>query len=257
MKWTRGPFKQEGKAKSLYEVTGHPSLVWMEFKDDLTAFNGKKKSYFNGKGQINRDFSSLAFRFLEKEGIKSHWHLDVGGQGMICKSLTITPLEVVVRNRLTGRTARKFQITEGTLPSQPLVEFYYKKDSLGDPFISKDQALAFGFISQQRDIDFLKEQALRINQKMQVFFDSVGLELIDFKVEFGKLNLCDLERGKGANAIEPFILADEFSCDTCRLWDKKTGKKQDKDLFRLDLGGVETAYRKTLQALSKEWGSRL
>ena len=170
MKWTKGPFKQEGKGKSLYAVLNHPSLIWMEFKDDLTAFNGRKKSSFKGKGQINRDFSSLAFRFLRKEGMKSHWQADVGEQGMICQSVKVTPLEVVVRNRLTGRTARKFQITEGTLLSKPLVEFYYKKDSLGDPFISEDQALAFGFNLPTKGYRFFKSTSSADKPKNAVFF---------------------------------------------------------------------------------------
>ena len=240
MKWVKGAFLQDGKGKSLYKVVGHPSLVWMEFKDDLTAFNGRKKSSFKGKGQINRDLSSLIFRFLYPLGIKNHWVADVGERGMICQSLKMAPLEFVVRNRLTGQTVRKFSLQEGQALSQPLVELYYKNDGLGDPFISSEQALAFGFIAQEEDLMDLKKQALWVNQKLKTFFDSVGLELIDFKLEFGKTH---------NKAKASYILGDEFSCDTCRLWDKKTGEKQDKDRFRLGLGGVDIAYKTVLKSL--------
>ena len=154
-------FSARGKAKSVYTVKDHPELVWMEFKDNLTAFNGKKKSSFKGKGGVNRDISSLVFRFLEKEGIKNHWVADIDDTGMVCQKIKVLPLEVVVRNRLAGSTARKFQISEGSALSEPLVEFYYKKDELGDPFISSDQAIAFGFVSTKREIEFLKRRLCR------------------------------------------------------------------------------------------------
>ena len=242
MKWIKGDFLSEGKGKSIYGVKDHPHLIWMEFKDNLTAFNGKKKSSFKGKGTLNRDTSSLVFRFLKKEEIKTHWVSDVDKSGMICQGLQIIPLEVVVRNRLAGSTARKFQFPEGQVLSEPLVEFYYKNDSLGDPFVSTDQAVLFNFVAERKEMDILKEQALRVNQKLKFFFDSAGIELIDFKLEFGTLKK------------KVFVLADEISCDSCRLWDKQTGEKMDKDRFRLDLGGVEESYKKVCDYLQRKMG---
>ena len=259
MDWKKGAFLSEGKGKKLYTVQGHPSLIWLEFKDELTAFNGQKKSFFKGKGQINRDFSSLVFRFLKKENINTHWEADVGERGMIVRHLKIIPLEVVVRNRLTGSTARKFQLAEGTPFSKPLLELYYKNDQLQDPFISTEQALAFGFVSTEQDIKLLKEQALLVNKKMKMFFDTAGLELIDFKLELGKRlsGVQDLGIKRKPKKNNLFVLGDEFSCDTCRLWDKKTGEKQDKDRFRLDLGGVDKAYKKVYKSLKQKWVGKI
>ena len=241
----KGAFLQEGKGKTLYEVKADPSLVWLEFKDSLTAFNGKKKSAFKGKGALNRDTSSLIFRFLTEEGVANHWVKDVGSFGMICRRLEILPLEVVLRNRLAGSTARRFQFPEGRALSAPLVEFYYKKDALGDPFISTEQALAFGFVTGWSEINVLKKRALLVNQKLKAFFDSAGLELIDFKLEFGKL------AGR-----KELLLADEISCDSCRLWDKTTGEKRDKDRFRQDLGKVEESYKIVRDLLLKSKGAK-
>ncbi len=251
MKWIKGDFLHAGKAKDVYAVKNHSELVWMEFKDNLTAFNGKKKSSFKGKGQVNRDISSLVFRFLKKEKINNHWVADINDTGMICQKIKVVPLEVVVRNRLAGSTAKKFQISEGQSLSKSLVEFYYKKDELGDPFISSEQAIAFGFVSTKSEIEFLKEKALQVNEKLKYFFDAIGLELIDFKLEFGKGE--DLKNQGNKPDEEGFLLGDEISCDSCRLWDKKTGEKKDKDRFRLDLGGVEESYRKVLECLEQKW----
>ncbi len=272
MEWTKGAFISEGKGKKLYAVQGQAGLIWLEFKDELTAFNGQKKSFFEGKGKINRDFSSLVFRFLTKENIKTHWVADVGERGMIARCLKIVPLEVVVRNRLTGSTARKFRIAEGKSFSKPLLELYYKNDELKDPFISTEQALAFGFVSTEKDIEMLKEKALLVNEKMKMFFEGTGLELIDFKLELGRPpnKTQDPDTKSRESTTETaeenrphqeqhdlFVLGDEFSCDTCRLWDKKTGEKQDKDRFRLDLGGVDTAYKKVYESLSQKWKGKI
>ena len=254
MNWIKADFLHKGKGKSVYAIQDHPSLVWMEFKDDLTAFNGQKRSSFKGKGFLNRDMSSLIFRFLKKEKIANHWVADIENTGMVCRKLDILPLEVVVRNRLAGSTARKFKFSEGQPLSAPLVEFYYKKDELGDPFISSEQALAFGFVSEWKEIEFLKMQALLVNSKLRLFFDSVGLELIDFKLEFGKW--CQKAKKTGVhsdqeilNQKNTFLLGDEISCDSCRLWDKRTGDRMDKDRFRLDLGDVEESYKKVCDLL--------
>ena len=316
MEWTKGSFLHAGKGKSLYAVQGAPDMVWMEFTDNLTAFNGKKKSSFKGKGALNRDISSCVFRFLAQEGVLSHWVADVGDTAMICRRVEILPLEVVVRNRLAGSTAQKFKMPEGRVLPAPLLEFYYKSDDLGDPFISAEQALAFGFVSQKEDLNILKELALKINQKLKTFFAEVGIELVDFKMEFGKsvgtpgtvgaqgadssfpqANLKTHTRlqvsrkresvqvtgaGAGAHGADGrsstdddrayvpvsahgaggrlsrtkkgesvLLLGDEISCDSCRLWDKRTGEKWDKDRFRLNLGGVEPAYRKVRDLLVK------
>ena len=182
--------------------------------------------------------------------------MDVGETGMICQRLEIAPLEVVVRNRLAGSTARKFQFSEGQTLSEPLVEFYYKKDELGDPFISSEQAVIFGFVSNWQEVETLKAKALQINEKLKYFFDAVGLELIDFKLEFGK-------KKSGTQSLSItveeyiFLLGDEISCDSCRLWDKETGEKRDKDRFRLDLGEVEKSYKKVHKDLIQKWRSKL
>ena len=252
MKWMKGNFLHEGKGKSVYAVKERPDSVWLEFKDKLTAFNGKKTSSFGQKGLLNRDTSSLAFRFLEKEEIKSHWVADIGETGMICRRLEILPLEVVVRNRLAGSTARRFQFPEGQALSEPLVEFYYKKDELGDPFVSSEQAVVFGFVSNRREVELLKKKALEINKKLEYFFGAVGLELIDFKLEFGKKKDSETE-----NQESVFLLGDEISCDSCRLWDRETGEKRDKDRFRLDLGGVEESYKKVHKDLISRWEKEL
>lgn len=255
MKWEKGDFLHAGKAKDVYTVKNHPDLVWMEFKDNLTAFNGKKKSSFKGKGQVNRDVSALVFQFLKKERINNHWVANVNDTGMVCQKLKVLPLEVVVRNRLAGSTAKKLRFSEGHALSKPLVEFYYKKDELGDPFISSEQAIAFGFVSTKEEIEFLKEKALQVNEKLKYFFDEIGLELIDFKLEFGKRE--GLKSQEDMSDVDGFLLGDEISCDSCRLWDKKTGEKMDKDRFRLDLGKVEESYKKVLECLEQKWTQEL
>ena len=256
MKWIKGGFLHKGKAKSVYSVKGRPDLVWLDFNDNLTAFNGKKTSSFKDKGALNRDTSSLVFRFLKEGKVENHWVADIKETGMICQKLSVVPLEVVVRNRLAGSTAKKFQFSEGQILSETLVEFYYKKDELGDPFVSSEQAVTFGFVSNWQEVEILKSKALQINKKLKYFFDVVGLELIDFKLEFGKKNKeeQDLSFTKDEHI---FLLGDEISCDSCRLWDKKTGERRDKDRFRLDLGGVEESYRKVHDKLMQKWGKKL
>ncbi len=244
-RWIKDAFLQAGKGKTLYTVKGEKSAIWMTFKDDLTAFNGKKKSSFKGKGTCNRDVSSLAFRYLQKEGgIATHWLADKDPSDMVCTALQMLALEVVVRNRLAGSTAKKFALSDGTALTKPLVELYYKKDELGDPFISVDQALALGIVSSPEVLDSIKAQALRVNTKLKVFFDRAGLELVDFKLEFGVLN-------------DTLVLGDEISCDSCRLWHKVSGKRMDKDRFRLNLGGVAIAYQEVSQILKQTWSKEL
>ena len=235
----------EGKGKVVYPLENQPDKVVMVFKDDLTAFNGEKKSSFSGKGICNRNISSLVFRYLKKQNILNHWVKDESDNEMICHRLKIIPLEVVVRNRLAGSTAQKFNIPEGINLKKPLVEFYYKNDQLKDPFISEEQILLLFDFTNKEELQYLREQALIVNQKLKVFFDAVDLELIDFKLEFGKDNEGQL------------ILGDEFSPDSCRLWEKGTEEKRDKDRFRRDLGQVEESYKKVQDLLINKWSKEL
>jgi phosphoribosylaminoimidazole-succinocarboxamide synthase len=225
----------EGKAKKVFK-TPDPQVLRIEFKDSLTAFNAQKKGSFAGKGALNRDIASFLFQNLNKQGIPSHWLSDLQANEMNVRSVQIIPLEVVVRNRLAGSTAKKLGLEEGTSIEQALVEFYYKKDELNDPFVSDDQVLMMK-IAKPSEIQSLKQKALQVNQVLVPLFHKVGLELIDFKLEFGKANDGQI------------LLADEITPDCCRLWEIGTGKKFDKDLFRRDLGGIEEAYAEVLRRL--------
>jgi phosphoribosylaminoimidazole-succinocarboxamide synthase len=227
----------EGKAKKLYEVEGHPELVYQEFKNSLTAFNGVKKSELDEKGALNRDISSLILKYLQKKGINNHHVQDVDKDGMITRKVKIIPLEVVVRNVIAGSLAKKFNMAEGAVLEKPIVDLHHKDDATGDPFISDDQAVWVLKAATQQEILRLKELALTINGYLKVFFEKAGLKLIDFKLEFGKLPNGEI------------ILADEISPDTCRLWDLKTGEKRDKDRFRRDLGDVIENYKIVLDAI--------
>jgi len=242
MEKVKGELLYEGKAKRMYAVPGHPGEVWVEFKDSLTAFNAQKKSSFGGKGAINARITHWLYERLNAKGIPTHLLAVVSDHEMICRKLKIIPLEVVTRNRLAGFTAKKLGFTEGTTMPQPLVEFYYKDDALNDPFISDDQALLMKAVEGQEQLNQLKRMALQINSVLRTEFAEAGLELIDFKLEFGRD-----DRGQ-------FFLADEISPDTCRLWDMKTGEKMDKDRFRRDLGGVEEAYAEVANRLQKSLG---
>lgn len=232
----------EGKAKILYDVVGQKEEVWVEFKDSLTAFNAQKVSSFSGKGELNAKITSNIYKRLMDAGIETHWIEDVDSKNMICRKVRIAPLEVVVRNRLAGSTAKRLGFQEGHKISAPLVEFYYKDDGLGDPFVSDDQALLLGAVQNASELEQLKKQARAIDEVLIRIFAEAGLELIDFKLEFGR-------DGEGK-----FILADEISPDTCRLWDQKTGEKLDKDRFRRDLGNVAEAYHEVWERLSGERG---
>ena len=252
MKYLKGPFLHAGKAKDVYDVEECPDLVWVEYKDNLTAFNGKKNSSFQGKGGVNRDISSLVFRFLKTKDVKNHWVADITKNTMVCKKLEILPIEVVVRNRLAGSTAQRFKFPEGYLLSEALVELYYKKDELGDPFMSSEQAVLFGFVSEWEEMEYLKQAALEVNYHLKYFFNEVGVELIDFKLEFGK------SEGKKNGVVgSDILLGDEISCDSCRLWDKKTGEKMDKDRFRLDLGSIDQYYKEVYGRLKGRWEKEL
>lgn len=238
MNLKKGNLLYEGKAKQIFEVQGATDQVWVSYKDSLTAFNALKKGNFEQKGAINREISSLIFRFLEKKGIASHWISDVSPIEMIVKKVEIIPLEVVVRNILAGSTAKKLGIEEGKVLEKPLVEFYLKEDALADPFLSDDQALMLK-VATENELRELKTKALQINQALQNLWAQAGITLVDFKVEFGKTKAGEI------------ILADEISPDCCRLWDLQTHEKLDKDRFRRDLGNIKESYEQVLNRLKK------
>lgn len=243
--YRRGALIYEGKAKRLYEVEGSPQWVVQEFKDSLTAFNALKKGSFENKGRLNRDITALVFKFLESRGVPTHRVAEIGTNDMVTEKLTMLKVEVVVRNVLAGSTAKKFGIEEGTPLEKPLVEFYYKDDALADPFISDEQALMMKVVKTQGELDELKALALKVNQGLIEFFAAVGLRLIDFKLEFGR------------NASGKTVLADEITPDSCRLWDKDTGERMDKDRFRRDLGNVKESYEQVYERLKNHWEKKV
>jgi phosphoribosylaminoimidazole-succinocarboxamide synthase len=242
--YKRGDLFYEGKAKNLYQVLDHPELVWQEFRNSLTAFNAQKKGEFAGKGSINRDITSIIFRYLGRY-LKTHWIKDIGETDMLTQRLSMLKLEVVIRNVLAGSTAKKLGLDEGTALAQPLVEFYYKDDALADPFVSDDQALLLKTVKNQGELDELKRLGLLVNHHLAEIFSQIGIQLIDFKIEFGQD-----EKGE-------IFLADEISPDSCRLWDQKTKEKLDKDRFRRDLGNVQESYELVRNKIIEHWGSKV
>jgi len=231
-----GDMIYEGKAKRVYSLPADADKVFLEFKDSLTAFNALKKGSFEQKGSINRDIAALIFEYLSKRGVPSHYFKSEGADGMIVQKVTIIPFEVVVRNVLAGSTAKKLGIQEGKVLKKPLVEFYFKNDELADPFVSDDQILMMELATSDQ-IQKMKSLALSINQHLRELFQTVQIDLIDFKIEFG------------VNSKNEMILADEITPDCCRLWDQKTQEKLDKDRFRRDLGSVRESYVEVLNRL--------
>ena len=242
---TKAELLYEGKAKKVFRIADEPNLIWLDYKDSLTAFNAQKKGSFAQKGAINCEIASLIFRFLKTHGVKSHWVAHPEPQVMICERLTMIPLEVVVRNVVAGSLAKKSGVDEGAPIEPALVEFYFKNDELGDPFISDDQALYLKCVAQASDLESLKAQARLVNQALQTFFKKIGVTLVDFKIEFGR------------NAKGEIVLGDEITPDSCRLWDIQTGERLDKDRFRRDLGRVAESYEEVLGRVRKTWGSEL
>ncbi len=226
----------EGKAKILY-ATDDPELVIQYFKDDATAFNAAKKGSVSEKGIINNKISEKIFGMLEKAGIPTHLVRRLNDREMLIKKVEIVQAEVVVRNKATGSLCRNLGFTEGMVLEPPLVEFCYKRDDLNDPLFTEDHMVLLK-VATREEIADMRRYALRINELMRAFFDALDLELIDFKLEFG--------RYKGR-----LILADEISPDTCRLWEKGTGRKLDKDRFRHDLGEIKEAYQEVLSRVSR------
>ncbi|WML42746.1 phosphoribosylaminoimidazolesuccinocarboxamide synthase [Neobacillus sp. PS3-40] len=222
----------EGKAKRIFK-TDDENTVLVEYKDSATAFNGVKKAEITGKGRLNNEITSLLFLKLKEQGIESHFIEQISDTEQLVKKVTIISLETVVRNVAAGSFSKRLGIEEGNELSAPIIEFYLKNDELGDPLLTIDHILELKLASLA-EIAVLKEKALEVNAVLSSFFDELGIRLIDFKVEFGKDNKGNI------------LLADEISPDTCRLWDKKTNEKLDKDVFRRDLGSLTDAYETIL-----------
>lgn len=225
----------EGKAKKVY-ATEDEAICIVDYKDDATAFNGEKKGTIVGKGVINNRMTNFLFRKLEEAGVPTHYVEELSDRETAVKKVSIVPLEVIVRNTAAGSFSKRLGIEEGRKLLCPTLEFSYKNDDLGDPLINDYFAKAIG-IATQEDIDVITKYAFMVNDFLKKFFEECGIELIDFKIEFGKT-----EDGT-------IILADEISPDTCRFWDIKTREKLDKDRFRRDLGGVEDAYHEVAKRI--------
>ena len=226
----------EGKGKKLF-ATSDENVVIAEFKDDLTAFNAEKKGAESGKGALNCQISSLLFELLAKNGVESHYIKRLNDIDMLCKKVSIIPIEVVVRNIATGSLTKRLGISEGSVLPFALVEFYYKDDALGDPIINDEHCKILGLVKEQSELEVLKAEARKVNEILRDFFDKRGLKLVDFKLEFGR------------DKDSKIILADEISPDSCRFWDKQTNQKLDKDRFRQNLGSVKVAYEEVLKRI--------
>ena len=227
----------EGKAKKVY-TTEDPDVLIVDYKDDATAFDGQKKGTIVGKGAINNRMTNHIFKLFEKAGIPTHYIEELSDRETAVKKVEIIPLEVIIRNITAGSFAKKMGMEEGIVLKRPTLEFSYKNDDLHDPFINRYYALALDLATEE-EIDTIEKYAFKVNEIMKKYFDSLGIDLVDFKIEFG--------RYKGQ-----VILADEVSPDTCRLWDKETHEKLDKDRFRRDMGNVEDAYNEVFRRLGIE-----
>lgn len=228
----------EGKAKKVY-ATNDPDLVIVDYKDDATAFNGEKKGTISGKGVINNKMTNYMFGMLEKEGVPTHLVEEISERETIVKKVSIVPLEVIIRNVAAGSFSKRMGVEEGRKLLTPILEFSYKNDDLGDPFINDYYALALGLATRE-EIETISKYAFKVNEFMVNFFKKLNIDLIDFKIEFGK------------TSDGTIILADEISPDTCRFWDSTTHEKLDKDRFRRDMGGVEEAYQEIMKRLMGE-----
>ena len=225
----------EGKAKKVY-ATDDENLVIVSYKDDATAFNGQKKGTIVGKGVVNNKVTNYLMQMLEAQGVPTHFVEQIDDRDTIVRKVSIVPLEVIIRNISAGSFAKRYGVEEGIVFDAPTIEFSYKNDDLGDPLINSYHALALGLATAE-EIETIKTLAFRVNDVLKAFFKGVQVDLVDFKLEFGRL------------ADGTIVLADEISPDTCRLWDAKTHEKLDKDRFRRDLGGVEDAYAEIMKRL--------
>ena len=228
----------EGKAKVLFEGP-EPGTLVQYFKDDATAFNNQKRGTITGKGVLNNRISEYLMMKLAEIGIPTHFVRRLNMREQLVREVEIIPIEVVIRNIAAGSLCKRFKIDEGTPLPRSIVEYYYKKDELGDPMVSEEHITAFGWATTQ-DLDDIMQMSLRINDFLTGLFLGIGIKLIDFKLEFGRLFQNDEMR---------LVLADEISPDNCRLWDLKTNEKMDKDRFRQDLGRVEEAYQEVARRL--------
>jgi phosphoribosylaminoimidazole-succinocarboxamide synthase len=226
----------EGKAKKVFKTDIENQFI-VDYKDDATAFNGLKKGSILNKGIVNNKMTNIIFKYLADNGVENHLIKELSDRETLVKKVEIIPLEVIVRNVAAGSFSKKFGVKEGTPLLNPIVEFSYKNDELGDPMINNMQILAIG-IAKKEDLDFISKEALKINELMRVFYGKRNINLIDFKIEFGRFE-------------DKIILADEMSPDTCRLWDSETNEKLDKDRFRRDLGNVVEAYEEIFKRISK------
>ncbi len=232
---TKGDVLYEGKAKRLSR-TSDPGILWVEYLDQATAFNGEKKDVVEGKGQLNARISALLFDHLSSRGVENHFIDQVSVAEQLVRRAQVIPLEVVVRNVAAGSLSKRLGMEEGTALSEPLVEYFYKDDDLGDPLLNDDHIRLLG-IATEEDLAEVREQALAVNAILRELFAAVGVDLIDFKLEFGR---------------EPsgrIILVDEISPDNCRLWDQATGDKLDKDVYRRGLGDLVPVYQKVEKLL--------
>ena len=227
----------EGKAKKVY-ATDDANSVIVSYKDDATAFNGQKRGTITGKGIVNNKVSNHFFKLLETHGVKTHYIEQLSDRETLVKKVSIVPVEVIVRNKAAGSFSKRMGVEEGTPLKCPIVEYSYKNDALGDPFINSDYVRALVLASDE-ELQAIRNMALKLNGILSAYLKTLGIELIDFKLEFGRFD-------------GEVILADEISPDTCRFWDLETGKKLDKDRFRRDLGEVEEAYQEIISRLMGE-----
>ena len=228
----------EGKAKKVFK-TDNDDFYIVEYKDDATAFNGLKHGTITGKGIINNKMSNLMFALLEKNGVKTHFVEQLSDRETIVKAVKIVPLEIIIRNVAAGSFSKRYGVEEGTALKCPTLEFSLKDDALNDPLINDSHIIALG-VATEKELDDIRKLAYKINDVLKEFFLSIGVKLIDFKIEAGRLPNGEI------------ILADEISPDTCRFWDAKTNEKLDKDRFRRDLGGVEEAYQEIFKRINSK-----
>lgn len=228
----------EGKAKKVY-ATENPDYVIVSYKDDATALDGLKKGTITGKGVINNRMSNFLCKLLEKHGVPTHYVEELNDRETVVKKVSIVPLEVIIRNISAGSFAKRYGVEEGIVFDSPTIEFSYKNDELHDPLINEYHALALKLATKE-EIDKIKEMAFKINDVLKEYFLSLNVKLVDFKLEFGRLNDGSI------------VLADEISPDTCRFWDADTNEKLDKDRFRRDMGGVADAYNEMMKRVFGE-----
>ena len=225
----------EGKAKKVY-ASNDPEVVIVSYKDDATAFNGLKKGTITGKGAINNRMTNNLMRRLEHKGVPTHYVEELNDRETAVKKVSIVPLEVIVRNISAGSFAKRYGVEEGIVFDEPTFEFSYKNDDLGDPLLNTSHALALKLATKE-EIALIRKYTMMVNDLLKGFMKEIGIDLVDFKLEFGK------------TSDGTIVLADEISPDTCRLWDEKTHEKLDKDRFRRDLGGAEEAYEEVMRRL--------